>query len=413
MKIIFILSLLSITLLGCGGNKNPSEIGSSEASSSTTESSSTVSSSSSSQDTSSQDTSSQSISSQGIVRLAPNNIDILRSEFCMTPTSSGASSTFQFEREVLETALLNDGLEGNIHGNTLINQQYVFTYRTNNFFEFEHISLVPATANIATALAQTKRHDRINIVGTLLMTGTQRHILVENLTIIERYANAYQYNHRADESAFEAIERAKVFGKVHALIGSGEGIVLEYEDMVLPVIVDASQQALVSTLFRNDIVLVDLKVERSPNRPLHFRVDTDQNSPITIIDRMVNCHTQIATLTGKLIRFPPSPQISREVYAIQVKDDNGIIRNYTFFPDVDFSQPTANDQFTSLLNAISDKSRRSWKASIENVQDGRNYFINPRIDVSVSGRINVTSPNQANPQIYISDPNQLLFQVTP
>ena len=415
--------IFSTILAGCQGTNSSDNSSLSSSTFSNVYSSSTLSTSSSSSSSSLSElpitslpsaASSNSEQSSSLINqavFAPENSQIGASVFCeTTPLTGTPTNTFQFERTLLEEQLSGDGLIGNIHGITAINQQYVFTYRQpGNFFEFEHLSLAPSDTLIATTLAKLHRHDQVSIKGTLLMTGNQRHILVNEITVTNPYTYQYDYNHLVDESQFNNLDHVKVFGKVHALIGNGEGLAMEYQDMILPVIIDASYQEMIGKLFRNDILLLNLSIIREPNRPLHFQLDTSQSDPIQIIDSMVACHNQNATLQGKLIRFPESPQISREVFAVQVIDSNGIKRNYTLFPDVDFSQPNANTFFTELLDAISQKSRDAWEEKESSVSDGRNYFINKEINVTVSGRINVTSPNQANPQIYINDINTLIF----
>ena len=350
-----------------------------------------------------------SASSDGYLRLAPSVAMIDKSRFCAAPAVAATPAAgFRFERGFLQQQLLGEGLVGTIHGVMSINQQAVFTYRSDtNFFDAEELSLVPSDGQVAGLLASVGRHDRIRIEGNLLQTGDgPRHVLVEALEVLEPYATRYDYNYRIDETLFAGIERAKILAHVHAIIDGGKGLVLEYEDMVLPVIVDASHQELSATLYRNDIVLVDVSIIRADNRPLHFRTDATIIDALQRIDAMVGCHNREITLQGELVRFPASPAISRDVYAVKVSDANGIARIYTLFPGLGFEDPAA---FNALFTALAEKAQLAWQAGAVTAVAGRNYFVNPAVQVTVSGRINVTSANQANPQLYIDNVEQLEF----
>ncbi|BCD98840.1 hypothetical protein [Marinagarivorans cellulosilyticus] len=349
--------------------------------------------------------------SEGYLRLAPSIAMIDKSRFCAAPAALGTRVvSFRFERDFLQQQLLGEGLVGTVHGVMSINQQAVFTYRSDtNFFDAEELSLVPNDGQVAGALASVGRHDRIRIQGNLLQTGDgPRHVLVEALEVLEPYATRYDYNYRVDETLFEGVDRAKILAQVHAIVDGGKGLVLEHEDMVLPVIVDASHQALSAALYRNDIVLIDVSIIRADNRPLHFRTDAAVVDALQRVDAMVGCHNREVVLQGALVRFAASPAISRDVYAVKVSDANGIARIYTLFPGIGFEDPAA---FNALFSALSEKAQAAWQANLATAVAGRNYFVNPVVQVNVAGRINVTTANQANPQLYVDNVEQLEFSV--
>ena len=127
-------------------------------------------------------------SSDGYLRLAPSAAMIDRSRFCAAPVVVATPAVgFRFERGFLQQQLLGEGLVGTIHGVMSINQQSVFTYRSDtNFFDAEELSLVPSDGQVAGLLASVGRHDLIRIKGNLLQTGDgPRHVSVEVLEVLE------------------------------------------------------------------------------------------------------------------------------------------------------------------------------------------------------------------------------------
>ena len=324
-------------------------------------------------------------------------------------------SSYRFPQALISQKL-NSGLRGWIHGVAVNNSQYVFTYRSEDsndpmaFFKAEEFSLVTRDPNITKILQGLHRHDEVILKGRLLTAPTPlRHIAVTELEIKEPYQHSHKYNYEIEESIFAGKDTVKLLTKVHAVIADGQGLVLEYKDMILPVFVSEAHHQQTANIYRNDKLHVALKIKRGPGRPLHFYTNPDVEKGLEVIDSIQHCHKLPTTLEGTLVKFSQSPQITRDIYAIKVVDPNGIARNFTFFPQVDFSQPGANDTFMKLFEAISSKSAEAWEESGTTSLKARNHEHQPRVKVIAKGVLNIVSKSQANPQVYLTHVNNLSF----
>ncbi len=128
---------------------------------------------------------------------------------------------------------------------------------------------------------------------------------------------------------------------------------------------------------------------------------------------MQDCHGSSTELTGLLTRFEKSPQINRNIYAIKIVDENGVERNFTLFPNIDFNDPTTNpnDRFRKLFMEISSKVEKAWNSKIDSISQSRNHSFNANIIIRAKGIMNVVSKTQANPQIYISDADDIEIEI--
>jgi hypothetical protein len=104
------------------------------------------------------------------------------------------------------------------------------------------------------------------------------------------------------------------------------------------------------------------------------------------------------------VKFKKSPAINTDVYAVRVVDPNGIGRNYTFFPDSEHGP-----EFMELFNDLKDKAKKAWDGSDEKPKVVRNYWSKDKIKVTVKGRLNIVSLEQANPQVYVKSVEDLRF----
>ena len=101
-------------------------------------------------------------------------------------------------------------------------------------------------------------------------------------------------------------------------------------------------------------------------------------------------HQKEKTLTGKLVKFPQSPQLNFDVYGIEI-ETQGIKRTFTL---VNFDDINEFERIREKLASI-------WDNHLETAVSGRNMQINPEVTVKVKGRLNIVSPEQANPQILL------------
>jgi hypothetical protein len=300
-------------------------------------------------------------------------------------------------RDELET----NGLIGSIHGAAADYNLFVLSVRNpNNFFEHQEFSLVTKNKEIANNLASLKRHDQVCLKGSFLNNSSpQKHILVESIIVKQPYDN---YNSGLDLEPYqrdinlpnEIKENNSFTGKVHISGENGKILVMEYKDLILPIFVRTP--SLTENLYRNDIIKLNYKIQPNPKKPTHLRLNLASENPIEIIDSMAMWHEQEKILTGKLVKFPQSPQVSFDVYALEVETE-GIKRYFTL---VNFANP---EEFKN----IREKLTQIWDNNLETVISGRNMLVNPNIIIEAQGIINVESPVQANPQILLDNPDSI------
>jgi hypothetical protein len=114
-------------------------------------------------------------------------------------------------------------------------------------------------------------------------------------------------------------------------------------------------------------------------------------SPVEVLERLVDLHDKFACVEGTLVKFPKSPDVSFDVFALQRTDNDHVTLDYTL----------VNFDNVELFKEIRQKSAAAWDAHPESVINGRNKLHNPRLHVKACGTLNVVAPSQANPQILI------------
>lgn len=318
--------------------------------------------------------------------------------------SHGASAAIDMAQ--LESDLKTKGLVGSIHGSVLDSGLVVFTYRNpQNFFENVQLPLVSEKADIQSQLNQTKRHQIYKIQGSFIKNKAPlKHVLVETMTLLQDYESevdhhSYQYKGDLNELA----QQTELTARVHAISPDGQVLVLEYKDRVLPVFVkESATQELIKPLFRGDLIKLRYKVRSEPEKPLHLSPVltselTAPNKPVEVIESLVTQHGLPIEKTGILVKFPKSPQISFDVYAILVQDKNGTSIQYTL---MNFDDQEA---FKKIRQKVEDL----WNKNPSTVQNDRNKLINPAVIIKARGTGNVVDPSQANPQILVSSPDDI------
>ena len=188
-------------------------------------------------------------------------------------------------------------------------------------------------------------------------------------------------------------------GKVRAIGAGGKVLVVEYKDGVLPIFVEAPDYT--QGLFRGDIVRLNYTIQARPERPTHLKLNLEAEQPLEVLDAMVEWHQQEKTLAGKLVKFPQSPQISLDVYAMEV-ETQGIKRTVTLinFDDI--------NEFQNIQKKLADL----WDSNLATAVSGRNMLINPEVIIEASGQVNVVSPEQANPQILLNSAEDVQLKPT-
>lgn len=302
------------------------------------------------------------------------------------------------ELDQLNQELKHNGLIGSIHGAAADYNLFVLSVRNpDNFFDHREFSLVTKNQEVFDQLAQVKRHDQVCIHGRFMRNPSpQKHILVKDFTVQESYDNGVNLEpyHRDVNLPDELTQNNSFIGKVHVVGGEGKILVMEYKELVIPVYVKAPEWT--KDLYRGDILKLHYNIQDHPDQPTHLRLNLDEENPIEIIDSLANWHQQAKTLKGTLVKFPKSPQVNFDVFALEV-ETQGVKRYFTL---VNFANPT---EFTNIRTKITE----IWDQHLDTVIAGRNVLINPDVIMEAEGLINVESPVQANPQILLENTDKI------
>ncbi len=301
--------------------------------------------------------------------------------------------------EKVEQALKGDGLIGRIHAAAHEYNVYVVTYRRpDNFFINYNFPMVAHKRQVREVLAELSRHDQVRIKGKYIASGSpQKHILVEAIEVLEDYeSDKMEENFPRDRRLpYEIAEGSEMIAKVHAVRNQGKSLVVEYGDYVVQV--DADNGEHTKELYRGDKVRIHYTSEISRRRPLHLYLNEDVAQPIEVIERIADLHGKEAVFEGCLVLFPKSPQIIFDIYALMEVDGDGMKLNFTL--------PNFEDM--EIFRQIREKFAASWDPAKDSAFNDRNKMVNPTLRVRAKGTLNVTSPNQANPQILIASPDDI------
>ncbi|MDJ0572506.1 MAG: hypothetical protein QNJ53_26190 [Pleurocapsa sp. MO_192.B19] len=298
----------------------------------------------------------------------------------------------------LSQELTNTGLIGRIHGAAGKAQMFVMSVREpDNFFSHREFSLLANDQKTRDTLNQTNRHDRVCIQGNLIANPSpQKHIAVNSIRVLESWTQPEGFTpyERQTDIPDQLQDQTSLIGKVHAIGESGKILVMEYQDGVIPIFVTETKYT--QDLYRGDIVKLSYQIQQRPQQPTHLQLDTTVEKPFEVIDAIAAWHNQAQTLTGNLVKFPQSPQLKFDVYAMEV-DTKGIERYFTL---VNFENITEFENIRHKLAKI-------WDDNAATAISGRNMLINPEVTIEADGVINIISPEQANPQILLDSAEQV------
>jgi hypothetical protein len=313
-------------------------------------------------------------------------------------------SALGVDMTLIEKQLTTTGVEGWIHGGFAAPGYYVFTYRNpEDFFDYVEMSLITEDAAITRQLDdldKLKRHDKIRVKGEFLKNPSpQKHIKAHSIEVIQTYQNPYPM----EDHIYSASVPADLAGKssapflVHAVAGDGHILVVEYNDVVLPVYVKNAKLA--QGLFRGDVVELKFKVREEPDQPLHLSLEEKDPEPLKVIESIRSIHGKKGTLEGALILFPKSPEILFNVFAVQQLLPGGLNRQFTL---VNFDSP---EEFAKIRNKL----QNTWDQHPGEYTNGRNKLVSKVIRVKATGTFNEVSENQANPQILLDSADSIEF----
>jgi hypothetical protein len=295
-------------------------------------------------------------------------------------------------------------IEGEIHGAYANLDLYVLTYRNpENFFEFVEVSLIATTPELATQLASLRRHDRVKITGTIADNrSNQTHVELGSLEVVRKYEASPaipRYDYQASIPDDLRGKDNELF-LVHAVNAGGTVLVVEREDVVLPVYVQRPE--LTRDLARNDVVRLHYDVRSRPDRPVHLELK-DVERPVEVVDSVMALHGKPASVEGALVLFPKSPQVQFNVFAVLQELPGNTQRQFTL----------VNFDDTEKFAAIRKKLQDAWDAAGPgSARSGRNKLVSTKVRVRATGTYNEIDPNQANAQIVLesADSLQILAQ---
>jgi len=298
----------------------------------------------------------------------------------------------------LSQELTHTGLIGRIHGAAATTQMFVMSVREpTNFFSHREFSLIPQDAAAQTVLKQLNRHDLVCVQGDLIANPSpQKHIALNSIKVLQPWEQPEGFTpyERQTDIPAELKEQNSFIGKVHAISDEGKILVMGYHDGVIPIF--SSQTEYTQGLYRGDIVKLTYKIQEYPQRPTHLQLDTTAKQPIEVLDAIAAWHEQPQTLTGRLVKFPQSPQLKFDVYAMEV-DTQGLKRYFTLI----------NFDNMAEFEKIRQKLAKIWDENVTTAISGRNMLINPQVTIEASGIGNIISPEQANPQILLENAAQV------
>jgi hypothetical protein len=307
------------------------------------------------------------------------------------------------ELSQLTAELEGTGMVGSMHGAVANANLFVLSVRDpDSFFKHREFSLLARDDQARKTLGQLNRHDQICVQGRLLDNPSpQRHIELKSVQVLDHWAGLDAFSdYKYTAKLPEALKSQSSFvGKVHAIGAEGKILVVEYQDGVLPIFVQTPE--ITEDLYRGDIVRVAYKIQQWPQQPTHLQLDAEAEQPVEVLDAIAALHDQRKTFSGQLVKFPQSPQLNFDVYAIDV-ETQGVNRTFTL---VNFENPEA-------FQSIRDKLAAIWDSHTETVVTGRNMLINPKVIVEATGNINVVSTEQANPQILLKTSEDFKVQAS-
>ncbi|MGA1408765.1 MAG: hypothetical protein ACO37W_03380 [Prochlorotrichaceae cyanobacterium] len=309
----------------------------------------------------------------------------------------------------LEQLLETTGLIGRIHG---IGDDHLFVLSVrdpDSFFRHQELALLPDQEQTSRDLNQFHRHDQVCIQGKILKNpSAQIHVKTHSVTLLESWDGLRDFSQETLENSPEAsepsalldfAEQGVLIGKIHAIGDEGRILVLDSGDKVFPVFLKGNAEtAEIQDLYRGDIVRLAYQVQSRPEQPPHLNFSASDPKPLQVLDHLKDLHQTVQTLTGKLVKFPQSPQLKFDVYALSVETPVSY-QNKTEKIDRIFT--LVNFENMDNFMAIQDQLSQIWEQSIDTAQKARNGLVNPEVTLQVTGQVNITSPEQANPQLVL------------
>jgi hypothetical protein len=332
------------------------------------------------------------------------------------------------------------GLKGRIHAAIPSQNLYLFTYRNpQNFFDSIYCSVLAQSSEAKSGLTKLHRNDGVILKGSqILFNNKLPHLLVESVEPYDFYTPSsnplllplHATDKPVENSAIKnhltspQIKSQQGYFLVHAVLEGGQIVVLESsnrEILMLPIKSSSPLLKYTRSLWRGDAILISsYETLPFPPRPHHLKITGNPKHPekaIQVIDRVQNKHQQKITVEGRLILFPKSPLINRDVWAIESLETQRLKTQSV----IDTTSPQFPPRYYTLVNfetqglqiRIDEKLKTLWQNAPGHVEDLRHKYGKPNLIIKVSGRFNIVDPNQANAQLVISELNEISLKTIP
>ncbi len=269
--------------------------------------------------------------------------------------------------------------------------------RPKKFFQYRFLALIPEDREVAAKLTKLKRHDRIKIVGKMAnFDQDPAHVNVKSLEIVKKFdsqnsSKTRDYQYLKNLGTLK--EKNKADFLIHYISSDHRSLVLEYGNQI--VLMKEKTGKVFAGRSRNDYVTIPFRVRKWPPTPLHLDFGNAETGSsvgkIKVHECISKIHKRKLEITGELVRFPKSPQLKFDVFAVAEKLENGSQRQYTL----------VNFENLELFEEIRKKAKKLWDSSSGKTIRQRNHFVKSGLYVKVVGKGNWVSKNQANPQILL------------
>jgi hypothetical protein len=290
------------------------------------------------------------------------------------------------------------GITAIIHGADHKRKLYVISWSNpQSFFNRYNFSIAPSSPEIRQLFSTLNRGDKVFIQGKVDVNHGQAHILVKQLRLEKTYDPKVKHPAgkfaRTTQLPGTLTKTSREVFYIHAIANNGKILVLEHGDTIVPMSVKNNK--LTENLYRGDYVELCYTISKSdnPHRPTHLQLDEKVKQPIKVLDSLVKLHDKEVEYTGRMVMFPKSPTINKNIFAVEVnwQDPSKAARYFTLLPK-DFT----SENFKTMLKKLQD----AWDKHPEGIFKGRNKYIHLDLIIKIKGKANIISENQANAQIF-------------
>jgi hypothetical protein len=314
-----------------------------------------------------------------------------------------SATTLAIDYDAMEKTLKSpEGLEVEIHGADLDHNMFVMVFRNKkDFFDYAQLPLIGTTKAIAAQIAKFHRHDFVRLKGEFSdsIHSAQRHVLVSSAEITKPFNAGFPqlpaYQHEVQLPG-DLKGKSELIVKVHAALDDGNIFMVEYKDTNIPVEVDEPER--VKNLFRGDKIRIQIETWDAPSQPTHLILKQGDKA-VEILSSIAAQDQREVKACGSLVLYMASPDIKFNVFALQRDIGDDLAWTYTLL-----------NQNPTLFAAIRQKLQAAWDAHTQTVIRGRNFYLNPKLQVCADGKGNVIDPTQANPQIFLQSADNITLK---